>query len=261
VSGALNGGTPTGGGAPTGGAETGGTLQDPSCPAEPPVDGESCGDVDLACFYKDCSGEGLTRAGCLDSVWHVRTTPCCPETRPIKGEACPGDDYYCDDTADCPGGEVSLAYCDAGVWGVGTRPCCPEEPPGVDPVVCGPDVSRSGDPNTIQYSCAWQDCTSYGVADGPCDAYGTLTSYALPCERFFCGNGNTGPNRYCEASQICADYRLPVYVPGGGRVYRCADNPCAPGALEVGCLRESVCPTAWGAYRTPDGGIGVVCLL
>ncbi len=260
--GAGNGGAGNGGGVSNSGGAAGGGSTDPSCPTVPPSDGESCGD-DQACFYDDCPGEGLTRAGCFDSAWHVRTTPCCPDTVPNDGDDCPEleDFYYCV-YDDCPGGNVSQAYCAGGTWGVDSRQCCPNEPPGSTAVTCGPDVTEWAG-TASQYSCAWQDCTEYGVADGSCDSYGALTSVARSCEpEFFCGNGNTDQDYYCGSGQVCINSSIPgITTPGGAHIFRCADNPCAPGVLELDCLRESVCPTAYGAYLPYGDGMYVSCLL
>ncbi len=265
--GATTGGSPSSGGNSGGGgggssgsagsggsySPTGGRASLPACPASPPVDAETC-EVEQACFYDDCPGEGLTRAACFDSAWQVRTTPCCPESAPATGEACPeGEGYYCYYDS-CPGGESRQAVCDQGTWTVKVHACCPAEPPEGDAVGCGADVTEWAG-TADQYSCAWKDCASYGVTEYSCTSHGAWGATSIqPCERFFCGDGNTDQNYYCDAGQVCLEHLTLDWS-----LFECVDNPCAAGLLDVGCLRE-LCPTAVGVgVGFWGGGMTVSC--
>ncbi len=245
----TTGGVPTGGTVPTGGASpTGGATQS-SCPASAPTDGEACAD-DQICFYDDCPGNGLTRAGCFESLWYVRTTPCCPDTPPTEDDSCPEvEEYYYCTYDDCPGGNFSRFSCAAGVWGLNSHQCCPEEPPGPDPIVCGPDETGMG--TGYQYTCTWQDCASYGVALGTCNRDGSMTTTMSTCQAFTCGL-----DLECDAGQVCIDATRTGWV---GGVHLCIDNPCPVGAIDLKCARESICPTAAGVNRST--GIHVSCRL
>lgn len=71
---ALGGSTATGGTA--GSSGSGGSSPGPTCPQEPPTDGDAC-DGSLSCFYDDCPDGHRTSAGCVGGVWSVETGTSC----------------------------------------------------------------------------------------------------------------------------------------------------------------------------------------
>jgi len=274
--GSENAGATQSGGAEVGGS-AGGARATPACPDAAPTDGAACESVDHACFYEDCPDGGSTRAGCVDSVWHVRTVPCCPDTPPTDGDPCGDQAYYCtydycpssgtcsNDSSvqcsadfqchagDCSSQGVVEARCKTTTssWVVRNHPCCPEQPPeaytpesscGWDPG--GPDAENSAS----DYYCVWQDCAGPGVAVNSCTfgQLGNTGSYQAR-ERFLCGT----VSHYCDPGQLCVEYHVSdtsTYID------ECVDNPCPPGRLGLQCMKDQICPTAIGAWgaRGPE---------
>lgn len=225
-----------GGGAGSGGA--GGAFTHPPCGEVPPVDGEDCGTVDYACIFEDCPGGGTTRAGCLDGVWHVRTTPCCPVAPPTTGEPC-GEDYYRCLYDDCPAAALTYAQCVSGEWVVRARPCCPAEIP-TDAESCGWDPPLDAG-TAAEYACVYQDCATSTFAAADC-VLDRLTGDVResPCEPFPCNMGAAGSPQ-CSSGQLCLEYYWPNQPYSMGRIYECVNNPCSPGPLSTSCLRETPC--------------------
>ena len=274
--GSENAGTTESGGAEVGGS-AGGATETPACPDAAPTDGAACESVDHACFYEDCPDGGSTRAGCVDSVWHVRTVPCCPDTPPTDEAPCGDRAYYCtydycpssgtcmsDSTVecsadfqchagDCSSQGVVEARCDTTTssWVVRNHPCCPEEPPEAYTTesICrwegGPDLANVAP----TYYCIWQDCASPGVSVNECDEQQQLgiNGGYRACMRFLCGT----VSHYCDPGQLCVEYHVSdtsTYID------ECVDNPCPPGRLGLQCMKDQICPTAIGAWggRGPE---------